>query len=108
MLRDVLLARTPEALLPGAPYAILSIIGGVLVVLVDEVGTSDEWLWWLPVAVVVLLRFATLQLGWETPAAARVEAQVGSIVPTPTIPSNVRLPGLRPRHRNRKGHDGDN
>jgi uncharacterized membrane protein YeiH len=97
MLRDVLLARTPEALLPGAPYAILSIIGALLVVMVEETGTSNEWLWWLPVAAVILLRFVTLQLGWETPAAARVEAQVGAIVPAPTAITQVKLPRLQRR-----------
>jgi uncharacterized membrane protein YeiH len=94
MLRDVLLARTPEALLPGAPYAILSIVGAVLVVLVNEIGTEDEWLWWLPVAVVVLMRFATLRLGWQTPAAVHVEAQVGAMVPT-ELPVKVRVPRVR-------------
>lgn len=102
MLRDILLARTPEALLPGAPYAILSIVGGVLVVLVEQTGTSNEWFWWLPVAVVILLRFVTLQLGWETPAAARVEAQVGAIVPNPTIPAKISVPRLRGRGRKKE------
>jgi uncharacterized membrane protein YeiH len=106
MLRDVLLVRTPEALLPGAPYAILSIVGAVLVVVVDQVGTSQEFFWWLPVAIVVLLRFVTLRLGWETPAAARVEAQVGAIVPAGPLPQQVMvitpakvIPRLRRRAR---------
>jgi hypothetical protein len=98
-----MLARTPEALLPGAPYAVLSVVGGIRVVILHETGTSEEWLWWIPVAVVVLLRFATLRLGWQTPVATDLPSRVGDVVPraAPKImdlkPSRFMrpLPGFR-------------
>jgi uncharacterized membrane protein YeiH len=98
ILLDVLLTRTPSAFLPGAPYALLSLIGGILVVLLDEFDASEEWLWWLPVLVVVLLRFAALQLGWQTPLATDITSQVKAIVPT-QLPTKVPVPRVRRRKR---------
>jgi uncharacterized membrane protein YeiH len=93
ILLDVLLSRTPTAFLPGAPYAVLSLIGGIMVVILDKLDASEEWLWWIPVAVVVLLRFAALRMGWQTPLATDLPRHVQTMVPTSSI-SRVKLPGL--------------
>jgi len=65
-----------------------------MVVCLDQLDASEEWLWWLPVGVVVLLRFVALQFGWQTPVATGLPAQVGSIVPTPPMPSSIK--NIRP------------
>jgi uncharacterized membrane protein YeiH len=43
ILRDILLTRTPEVLLPGAPR-VLSLIGGLVAVILHEVGAVQAWL----------------------------------------------------------------
>lgn len=94
MLRDMLFNRTPSVMLPGAPYAVLALVGGILVVILDETGTSEEWLWWAPVAVVVLLRALALRLGWQTPMARDLPAQMGAMVPEGMIPEQIKeMPG---------------
>jgi uncharacterized membrane protein YeiH len=109
MLLDVLLTRTPSAFLPGAPYALLSILGGIMVVCLDKLDVNEEWLWWVPVAVVVALRFVALRFGWKTPVATDLSTQVQTIVPKPTMPNKIRLP--RVRRQRTKGEertdDGD-
>jgi uncharacterized membrane protein YeiH len=95
ILLDVLLTRTPTAFQPGAPYALLSIVGGLLVVCLDELDINEEWLWWMPVVIVVALRFLALRLGWRTPMATDLPAQVQTIVPTPSIPRSIRIPRRR-------------
>jgi hypothetical protein len=94
MIRDILLTRTPSALLPGAPYALLALVGGIMAVILDATGTNKEWLWWMPVATVVLLRFIALYFGWQTPIATDLPAQVGAMVPEGAIPQPLR--GMRP------------
>jgi uncharacterized membrane protein YeiH len=91
ILLDVLLTRTPTAFQPGAPYALLSILGGLMVVALDELDINEEWLWWMPVVVVVGLRFLALRLGWQTPVATDLPAQMQTMVPTQTI-TRIRLP----------------
>jgi uncharacterized membrane protein YeiH len=91
ILLDVLLTTTPSAFQPGAPYALLSILGGLLVVCLDELDINEEWLWWMPVAIVVGLRFLALRLGWQTPVATDLPAQMQTMVPTQTI-TRIRLP----------------
>jgi uncharacterized membrane protein YeiH len=108
ILLDVLLTRTPTAFQPGAPYALLSILGGLMVVCLDELDINEEWLWWMPVVIVVGLRFLALRLGWQTPVATDLPAQVQTMVPTPAIPRSIRIP----RRRRQPGgeettHDGE-
>ncbi len=95
ILLDILLTRTPTAFQPGAPYALLSLIGGIMVVMLDELDISEEWLWWLPVVTVVLLRFAALRLGWQTPLATDLPRHVRTMVPKATMPKAVRIPRRR-------------
>jgi uncharacterized membrane protein YeiH len=103
ILLDVFLTRTPETFLPGAPYAVLSLIGGIMVVILDEVNASDEWLWWVPVAVVVMLRFVALRFGWRTPVATDLPAQVQSLVPSAETPVKIRIPRRwRPKEHGRE------
>jgi uncharacterized membrane protein YeiH len=102
---DMFLTRTPSAFLPGAPYALLSIIGGIMVVVLDELDVNEEWLWWLPVVVVVLLRFVALRFGWKTPMATDLPAQVQTMVPTPAMPTKIRLPRIRQSPEDDKGGD---
>jgi uncharacterized membrane protein YeiH len=97
ILLDVLLTRTPTAFLPGAPYALLSLLGGLMVICLDQLKINEEWLWWLPVVVVVALRFVALRLGWQTPIATDLPAQMQTMVPTPAIPHAIRLPRRRSR-----------
>jgi uncharacterized membrane protein YeiH len=94
ILLDVLLSKTPTVFLPGAPYALLSLLGGILVVLLDALGVNEEWLWWMPVVIVVGLRFLGLRLGWRTPVATDLPAQVQTMFPTETI-TRFRLPRRR-------------
>jgi uncharacterized membrane protein YeiH len=105
ILLDVFLTRTPTAFLPGAPYALLSLLGGIMVVTLDELGASEEWMWWLPVAVVVLSRFAAVRLGWRTPGATDLPQRVGRMVPASTIVSTVRIPRLRRRGASYQGDE---
>jgi uncharacterized membrane protein YeiH len=90
LLRDVLLTSTPSILLPGAPYAVLALIGGILVLVLDAIGTSEEWLWWAPVAIVVVLRAVALYYGWQTPMATDLPAHMGAIVPEGAIPGPLK------------------
>jgi uncharacterized membrane protein YeiH len=105
MLLDIFLTRTPTAFLPGAPYALLSLVGGIMVVLLDEFDISNIYAWWLPVFVVVLLRFAALHFGWETPVATDLPSQMRTMVPTQV--ASVRIPRLRRKPSHEKG-DNDN
>ncbi len=109
ILLDVLLTRTPTAFLPGAPYALLSLLGGIMVVILDALDINEKWLWWMPVVIVVALRFLALRLGWQTPVATDLPAHVQTMVPTPTMPARIRLP--RVRRQRSKGEeqtdDGD-
>jgi uncharacterized membrane protein YeiH len=109
ILLDVLLTRTPTAFLPGAPYALLSLLGGIMVVTFDALDINEEWLWWLPVVVVVALRFLALRLGWQTPVATDLPAHVQTMVPTPTLPrASIRLPRRKRRpDREETTKDGD-
>ena len=107
ILLDVLLTRTPTAFLPGAPYALLSLLGGTMVVCLDALGINEEWLWWMPVLIVVGLRFLALRLGWQTPVATDLPAQVHTMVPTPPIPHHIRLPRRIRRHGEEKPEDGN-
>jgi uncharacterized membrane protein YeiH len=107
MLLDVLLTRTPTAFLPGAPYALLSLLGGLLVILLDELDINEEWLWWMPVVVVVALRFLALRMGWQTPLATDLPGQVRTMVPTPSVPVKVRLPRVKRPRRGRKNEATD-
>ncbi len=54
----------------------MSLLGGIMVVCLDALDVNEEWLWWMPVVVVVLLRFVALYLGWQTPVATDLPAQV--------------------------------
>jgi uncharacterized membrane protein YeiH len=107
ILLDVFLTRTPETFLPGAPYAVLSLIGGIMVVILDELNASDEWLWWAPVVVVVLLRFVALRFGWRTPVATDLPEHVRSIVPA-SVPVKIRLPRRGPTPTTREDQIDDN
>jgi uncharacterized membrane protein YeiH len=108
ILLDVLLTRTPTAFLPGAPYALLSLVGGIMVVLLDEFSANEEWMWWFPVVAVVALRFAALRFGWTTPVATDLPGRVHGMVPMPTVPSKVRMPRLRRQPDHPEGRpDGD-
>jgi uncharacterized membrane protein YeiH len=109
ILLDVLLTRTPSAFQPGAPYALLSLLGGIMVVTLDALDINEKWLWWMPVVIVVLLRFVALHLGWQTPVATDLTAQVQTIVPTPAMPVKIRLPRVRrPRTtEEERTEDGD-
>ena len=106
ILLDVLLTRTPTAFLPGAPYALLSLLGGIMVVCLDALDINEEWLWWLPVVVVVLLRFVGLRFGWQTPVATDLPAQVQTMVPAPHIPTKFRRPRRNrpPDHEHGRDH----
>lgn len=106
ILLDILLTRTPTAFLPGAPYALLSLVGGVMVVCLDALDANEEWMWWLPVVVVVALRFVALHWGWTTPVATDLPARVQSMVPTPSMPAKVRLPRRRRRRPEEVDPDG--
>jgi uncharacterized membrane protein YeiH len=95
ILRDVMMSRTPVILLPGAPYAVLSLIGGLIAVALHEAGATQSWLWWIPVIVVVSLRLMALRFGWQTPLAFDLESRVRSVRPW----ASTRL---RRRRRSRK------
>jgi uncharacterized membrane protein YeiH len=102
ILLDVLLTRTPTAFMPGAPYAMLSLVGGLMVVALDEINASEEWMWWLPVFVVVLLRFVALYFGWKTPIATDLPSQVAT-VPERAIRPVRRVSQFRWRRDKMKG-----
>jgi uncharacterized membrane protein YeiH len=108
LLRDVLLAQTPQILLPGTPYAVLSGIGALMVVILDQFYAAEAWLYWLPVALVVFLRFVALYLGWQTPLATDLPARMQDMVAT--TPISAQLKGVNPsrliRRQPRRGTGG--
>jgi uncharacterized membrane protein YeiH len=89
ILRDVLLGQRANILLPGAPYALLSLIGGLIAVILDLTDTSHAWLWWLPVVVVIVLRLTAVRFHWETPTAVDAELRLRTMHP-PRIPLTRR------------------
>ena len=108
ILLDVLLTRTPSAFQPGAPYALLSIVGGLMVVCLDAFDINEEWLWWIPVVVVVGLRFLALHYGWQTPVATDLPHQVGTMVPPTSLPRRIRIPRRhQPPMNDERTNDGD-
>jgi uncharacterized membrane protein YeiH len=67
LLRDVLINRPPEILMPGALNAVAAVVGCSIYATLTRNADLGPWVGVASIGVIVVLRLASVRFGWRTP-----------------------------------------
>ena len=82
VLRDVLTGEVPNVLQPGSLYALAAVVGSTTYVLLTVwLGVVKPVAAFAAVAIVLLLRFLSVWLGWQSPTPVDLTPRAGALHP---------------------------
>ncbi len=102
ILRDVFMNREPEAFQAGALYGSAALMGSIAYALMKQNHLLDQWAAFACVGLVLVLRYASLSLGWRTKPPHDYSDMVTHTVarPVKSVARRVRQPkGNRERNK---------
>lgn len=84
IMRDVLTGEVPQALQPGSMYAFAATLGTtVFVLLLVWLNVVKPVAAFVAVAIILILRVASIMLGWQTPTPVDLTPWIAKAVPQP-------------------------
>lgn len=94
ILRDVFMNREPEAFQAGALYGSAALMGSIVYALMKQNHILEQWAAFACVGLVLILRYASLSLGWRTKPPHDYSDMVAHTVtrPVKSVARRVRQP----------------